>query len=147
MKGGIVPDRTPDQIRSRRALADAASGFQRARVVLYACAPEGRDTAPILAELRDYATARDWVVVADIAEPTSAGVRMGQRTGWCQVVGFIETGRAQGIVMGTHSGCAHDHPDRVRLRQWFGEHGSAFLVPVAVPVAAGPGQAGADHAA
>jgi hypothetical protein len=133
VKGGVVPERTPDQRRHRRALVDGASGFPRPHVVLYACVPEGRDPAPVLAETRDYAAARDWRSVAEIVEHATGEASIAERPGWLRVRALIESKHAEGIVMGTDVTCAHAHPDRSCLGQRLAERETAFLVTAARP--------------
>lgn len=118
---------TPQQRERRQALADAANfSFRRATVVLYLCAPRDH-RAPVLAYLRDYATARDWVITAEVTEPEpgepgEADVAE-ERPGWRRVLELIAGERAQGVLLGA-ANCQHSHPGRAP---------AAFLVRVPQP--------------
>lgn len=122
--------RTQADLSRRRRLADAAagSGIQRARVVLYACLPQGQPDV-VLAELRAYAEARDWVVVRELVDRSSIGEPVEGRPMWPTLAALIESGQAQGIVTPMRRMCGLREPEQTRLDTWLATH-QAFVVNV-----------------
>jgi hypothetical protein len=108
-----MPRRTPAQTRRRRDLADSASGFTRAKVILYAYVPAGQDPEPVRNALHQYAYARDWDTPHTLIDQEP------DRPGWVQARHLVAAGEAQGIVTPPHTldDQAHD---------WLRDH-QAFL--------------------
>ncbi|MFD7713579.1 hypothetical protein [Streptomyces sp. NPDC059786] len=75
----------------RRSLANAASDFTRVSVVLYG----PQDT---MLSLRQYAEARDWVAIAEIAAPESTNSAQTSQE-WLTVTSLLESGQASGLVV------------------------------------------------
>lgn len=138
---GTVTDmeRTQADRARRRCLADAAAGvgIQRAQVVLYACLPSGGPDK-VLAEMRGYADARDWVVAAELIDQVPIGEPTDGRPQWATLKGLIESQHAQGIVTPTRRMCGLRDPEQIRLNTWLAVN-HAFIASVwtAEPVHAG----------
>jgi hypothetical protein len=121
--------RTPAERTRRRALATAAGGgIQRVSVVLYACLPPASDDR-ILADLRDYAAARDWSSAGEFVDRCRIAEPIGRRPGWMRAAALIETGQAQGIVAPVHRMCGPRDAEQTRLDTWLAAH-HAFVVDV-----------------
>jgi hypothetical protein len=135
--------RTPSDIRRRRDLADAASGFVRTPVVLYICAPDGGAAA--LPTLRMYALARDWLIADEITDSYSIASALAGRPGWRAVNSAIETGRARGIVTDARSACGHYPEEHDRVNAWLADH-MAFISVVPASRAASSGCRGCASA-
>lgn len=98
-------------------MADAASGFTRASVALYAYVPADQDPEPVLAALLSYAHARDWDTPCVLID------REPGYPGWAEALASVAAGRVQGIV--TKVGTVDDIHDR-DLDEWLSNH-DAFL--------------------
>ncbi|MEV3895277.1 hypothetical protein [Streptomyces anulatus] len=97
---------TPQQQVRRAALAEAASGghdgprisrIARARVALYDCQPV-RGASRALRAHRVFAEARDWTVVAVLADTAPAGTSALAGPLWPRVAELVESGQADGVV-------------------------------------------------
>lgn len=129
--------RTLGDISRRRNIADAASGFpSRAAVVLYARPEPGQDGQDIVAQLRRYADARDWVVIEEVIDPLPAAIPLQDRPGWRVARNAITSGQAKGIVA---SACSQ-MPIAATLKEWLRDN-QAFLSEVATMPAASEGVA------
>ncbi|MFI6209127.1 hypothetical protein ACIBAI_22430 [Streptomyces sp. NPDC051041] len=115
--------RTLGDIARRRALADAAAGFtDRVAVVLYACVTPGQDRNDVIAQLRQHAVARDWVIRAEITDCFQEAAALDDRPGWRQAMGLIAASTAMGIV--TTASSSPSAQDKLR-----GYHAFLFEVP------------------
>ncbi|MFF4701128.1 hypothetical protein [Streptomyces chattanoogensis] len=114
-------NRTPASHQRRRNIADAASGFpDRTRVVLYANVDEGQDPAPVLAQLRAYAEARDWTIPAEgelvDTGPLSRSRR--ERPAWFEVSRLLRDNRAEGLVAPSIGQVASTPQEQADFRAW-----------------------------
>ncbi|MEU6460302.1 hypothetical protein [Streptomyces sp. NPDC046976] len=117
--------RTPGDTLRRGNLADAAGGFPaRATVVLYACVPPGLNQDRVLARLREHAEARDWVVVGEALDLTSAETPLEHRPNWAEAWAYIMTGQATGIVT-TFRACTQTSSSQALMKRLHEQH--AFL--------------------
>ncbi|MCZ1009889.1 hypothetical protein [Streptomyces lydicus] len=117
--------RTPAQTRRRQGLGNAAAG--RTTVVLYACVDGPRTSATaILAELRRFANAREWIVAGEILDSAPLSTPLDERPMWHSVREAIAKGRAEGIVAALDHTCDDVADTRAQLFDWLAEH-AAFL--------------------
>ncbi|MFD7663522.1 hypothetical protein [Streptomyces sp. NPDC059788] len=88
--------RSPGTTGRRRNLQDAANGIfpSRVHVVLYACIDDEHAADAVMAALRAYATARDWVVVEKYYDLSTAEARLGLS----HAVDIVRSGKAHGVV-------------------------------------------------
>ncbi|MEU2877202.1 hypothetical protein [Streptomyces sp. NPDC007070] len=117
-----------DRTRRRNIAAAAVGGIQRARVVLYACLP-AQDRHRAFSHLWTYASARDWLVVAEHVDEAGTSAPVEARPGWQQIARLIEDGEAQGIVTPGRSAWGVGEPERTRLDTWLASH-HVFVVDV-----------------
>lgn len=139
-------NRTPASSQRRRNIADAASGFpDRTRVVLYANLDEGADPAPVLAQLRAYAEARDWVVPDEAVlfdtGPISRSRR--ERPSWFEVSRLLRENRVEGLIAPTIGHIASTPQEKADFRAWLAsvakfanylDEGDENPVPAAIEV-------------
>lgn len=113
--------RTPASTQRRRNIADAASGFpDRTRVVLYANLDEDSDPNPVLAQLRAYAEARDWIV-PDEAVLVDTGPTTRTRRGrpsWYEASRLLRENYVDGVVAPSLSQIAHSPEEQADFRSW-----------------------------
>ncbi|WP_406349359.1 hypothetical protein OHA44_37515 [Streptomyces sp. NBC_00144] len=133
-------NRTPQQRVRRAHLADAASGGRReglpgrvarVRVVLYDGQTGSQGVQP-LASHRIFAEARDWTIVAELADDAPPGAPAMTRPLWPRIAELIDSGQADGIV--TSAWTTTDE----ELASWLLDH-HAFAVCI------GPSDAPAAH--
>ncbi|MFB0617207.1 hypothetical protein [Streptomyces sp. AGS-58] len=118
--------RTLGETIRRRNIADAAGGFPtRAAVVLYACIQPGQQQRDTVHALRQYAEARDWVIVGTVIDHTTTATPLEHRPNWPQAKALIMSGQARGIVTTSRRACAETTGAPV-LSQWLDTH-HAFL--------------------
>lgn len=108
-------------------MVDAASGFTRTLVVLYACAFDGGDV--ILDRLRQFAFARDWVVVRETVDHFPIASSLSGRPGWERVAEDLEAGRASGVVTDARATCGYHPEERERVDAWLADR-MAFIAVV-----------------
>ncbi|GAB2806372.1 hypothetical protein [Streptomyces daliensis] len=109
----------PDHIR-RASLADAATG--RTAVVLYLCLAADADAASPLIELRRYAAARDWTVVAELVDRCGPETTLRDREQWPSLAELLVSGRAQGFVTQSTEMWSHRPGERKRVLDWAADH-------------------------
>lgn len=129
--------RTLGDTLRRRHIADAASGFPaRAAVVLYACVAPGQRQNDLVARLREYADARDWLIAATVVDHTTTATPLDSRPNWPQVKQLIVDGTATGIVTTSRRACGETESAPV-LSEWLNTH-HAFLAETAPVMPATP---------
>ncbi|MEW1694456.1 hypothetical protein [Streptomyces sp. NPDC091278] len=119
-------NRTSVSKERRRHLADAASGFpERTRVILYACLPETVDPAPVIARLREYADARDFVVPEGgvLIDTDPKGTARRERAGWFTVSTLLRDGAVEGIVAPSQAHIEGARGDYAEFTAWLTTYG------------------------
>lgn len=79
-----------------------------------------------LAELRQFAKAREWVIVDVILDTTPLSTPLDKRPMWRSVREAIAEGQAEGIVAAQGHTCDDVDDTRAQLSNWLAEH-AAFL--------------------
>jgi DNA invertase Pin-like site-specific DNA recombinase len=93
------------------------SSTEPKRVVLYACTVRNGNAGRILAELRAYAVAQSWEVVAELADFSGAAPES-ERPKFLEAKHLIETGEAQGLVTRYPAMAAYQAQEQRDLAQW-----------------------------
>ncbi|MFB8020028.1 hypothetical protein ACFC36_15880 [Streptomyces rubiginosohelvolus] len=113
--------RTTASHQRRRNIADAASGFpDRTRVLLYANLPEGADPAPVKAELRAFAEARDFVVPdnAVIIDIGAVARSRRERPGWFEASKLLRENSVEGLIAPAVTHIASTPGEQSEFRAW-----------------------------
>lgn len=116
-------NRTQPDIQRRRNLADAASGYMdRTRVVLYVLAKPAEEPEEVLAALRAYAEARDWVVVDFFVDRCPITTTCTDREAWAKVAGLVEAGEVRGVIAPAEQQIVSSSLDQEALCAWLDRH-------------------------
>ncbi|MET9295499.1 hypothetical protein [Streptomyces sp. NPDC003077] len=112
-------NRTSASHLRRVGIAAAASGFpERVPVALYACIHDGQKPEEVMAALRTYAEARDWVVRAALYDTTSITSTCADRQAWPEVQRLLEAREVEGLVVPHEDEVAFYQDSKQELRHW-----------------------------
>lgn len=70
-----------------------------------------------MSALREYAEARDWVVVEELRDEQEVATPLSGRLHWPRVEALLSTGKARGIVTHSRLMCGYYGNDRARVRE------------------------------